>query len=215
MGCAEIDGHRDPSDCAAWDALFYGAGDPTQGADNCKLPHEQVYDPDDRPQRRALHDPGLPGGDLGPRPESRGARSRRRSATGSPTGRGTTSGVQYGLEALQAGKITPGAVRRPQREDRRARHRRPAAAPRARVVDEHTSRSPTAAAQVADPRQLRNVPIIDLRAYSETGEIHTSFYSYKMRARLDKANGNHANQIIWTFPAAEPILGVSPPRDIG
>jgi hypothetical protein len=58
------------------------------------------------------------------------------------------------------------------------------------------------------------VPIIDLRAYSETGEIHTSFYSYKMRARLDQANGGHANQLIWTFPGAEPILGVSPPKGI-
>jgi hypothetical protein len=35
-----------------------------------------------------------------------------------------------------------------------------------------------------------------------------------MRARLDKANGGHGNELIWTFPAAEPILGVTPPQDI-
>src|SRR3954467_8209926 len=30
-----------------------------------------------------------------------------------------------------------------------------------------------------------------------------------MRARLDKANGDHANQIIWTWPGQFPILGMS------
>jgi hypothetical protein len=62
---------------------------------------------------------------------------------------------------------------------------------------------------------LASVPIIDLRGYSETAEIHTSYYSYKMRARLDNANGSHGNQIIWTFPAFAPVLGVVPPFDIG
>src|SRR4051795_6970633 len=46
----EIDGHKDPSDCAAWDALFYNAGDPTRGADNCKLTDDQAYDPATRPR---------------------------------------------------------------------------------------------------------------------------------------------------------------------
>ena len=58
------------------------------------------------------------------------------------------------------------------------------------------------------------MPIIDLRAYSESGEIHTSVYSYKMRARLDQANGGHGNQLIWTFPATAPVLGVTPPQSI-
>ena len=35
-----------------------------------------------------------------------------------------------------------------------------------------------------------------------------------MRARLDEANGGHGNQLIWTFPATEPIIGVTPPQDI-
>ena len=52
-------------------------------------------------------------------------------------------------------------------------------------------------ARVADARQLAKVPIIDLRG-QDNEEIHQSYYSYTMRARLDAANGTHANQVIWT-----------------
>jgi len=40
------------------------------------------------------------------------------------------------------------------------------------------------------------VPIIDIRGTSNI-EIHDSFHSWSMRARLERANGNHDNQIIW------------------
>ncbi len=86
--------------------------------------------------------------------------------------------------------------------------------PERSVVDAHTAAVAYRAGQVTDAHQLATVPIIDLRAYSETGEIHTSFYSYKMRARLDQANGGHGDQLIWTFPATEPVIGVTPPQDI-
>jgi hypothetical protein len=86
--------------------------------------------------------------------------------------------------------------------------------PQRSVVDANTAAIAYRTGQVTDARQLANVPIIDLRAYSETGEIHTSFYTYKMRARLDRANGGHGNQLIWTFPASEPVLGVTPPQNL-
>ncbi len=54
------------------------------------------------------------------------------------------------------------------------------------------------------------MPIIDLRGYSETGEIHTAYHSYRMRARLDQRNGTHANQLIWTFSPAVPIVPTPP-----
>jgi hypothetical protein len=53
------------------------------------------------------------------------------------------------------------------------------------------------AARVADGRQLARVPIIDIRP-QDNEEIHQSYYSYTMRARLDAANATHANQVIWT-----------------
>ena len=72
-----------------------------------------------------------------------------------------------------------------------------------------TAQTAYRAGQITDARQLNDIPIIDLRGYSESAEIHTSAYSYVMRARLDKANGDHANQIIWTWQSQFPILGMS------
>ena len=50
---------------------------------------------------------------------------------------------------------------------------------------------------VTYPREAANVPIIDLRGTSNA-EVHTDFHSYVMRDRLDRANGYHDNQLIWT-----------------
>ena len=36
----------------------------------------------------------------------------------------------------------------------------------------------------------------------------------KLRARLDRANGHHDNQITWTWNNGVPIIGVGPPKDI-
>jgi hypothetical protein len=41
-----------------------------------------------------------------------------------------------------------------------------------------------------------HVPIIDIRGTSNV-ELHDTYHSWSMRARLDRANGNHDNQIIW------------------
>ncbi len=48
---------------------------------------------------------------------------------------------------------------------------------------------------------LRDIPIIDYRAYSDdnpVGDIHMRFLSFQMRARLRKANGTFANQVMLT-----------------
>ena len=59
------------------------------------------------------------------------------------------------------------------------------------------------AARVADARQLARVPIIDLRG-QDNKEIHQSFYSYTMRARLDRTNGTHAYQVNGPAPSRWP-----------
>ena len=85
-----VDGHKDPSNCGAWDATFYNYLDPTN-AGHCALPAEHVYNPDTQPGRRALLDAGLHGVDL--RPAARrasGPLRRRRSATASRTCPGAT-----------------------------------------------------------------------------------------------------------------------------
>jgi hypothetical protein len=207
-----IDGHHDPSDCEAWDALFFPVGDPSR-ASNCNLPQSQVYDPQANPRgaRCELQDYQI--AIWGRRPPEEWGPVEKRISQGFANRPGDNVGVQYGLEALKAGQITPAEF-----ADINAKaggldidnHDTPGRL----VSNVDTLRTAYRSGQITDARQLATVPIVDLRAYSETAEIHTSFYSYKMRARLDKENGNHDNQIIWTFPSFAPILGVVPPPDI-
>src|SRR3954451_3183485 len=209
----EIDGHRDPSDCGAWDALFYNAMDPARGKDNCKLTDEEAYNPTDRPRavRCSLQD--YQAAVWGPRPESEWGPVEKRIGAGFANRPWGNAGIQYGLEALKPAKITPA-----ESADLNAKiggldtDHKPQAA--RSVVDEHTAEIAYRTSQVTDPRQLRTVPIIDLRAYSETGEIHTSFYSYKMRAGLNRAKVPRPTHLIWPGRPPEPILGVAPPQDI-
>ncbi|HEY3708027.1 MAG TPA: DUF6351 family protein [Amycolatopsis sp.] len=109
-------------------------------------------------------------------------------------------GVQYGLDALRAGKITP-----------------------AQFIDLNASvggldytGKPVPQRSIADPKALdavyrddiynsaslglRSTPIIDQRTdldFAGTGnDIHTSDWSYVLRQRLLDANGTAANQVI-------------------
>src|SRR5207245_9838110 len=49
-----------------------------------------------------------------------------------------------------------------------------------------------------------HLPIIDLRGH-DVEEIHHDYRSYVMRARLERSNGHHDNQVIWT--GAAPLDG--------
>ena len=113
-------------------------------------------------------------------------------------------GVQYGLEALKKGLITTGAVRRPERQDRRRRHRHQ---PDPRAPRRPTSRrspTPTAAAAVNSANNLDQVAIIDLRG-PDPGAFHDAYRSWAIRARLEREHGTFANQVIWF--GAVPLMG--------
>ena len=207
-----IDGHKEPSDCAAWYSLFYTVQDPGR-QENCKLPDEQVYDPATRPALTRCTIQDYQESIWGRRPESQWGPVEKQLGRGFANRAYGNEGIEYGRRALEAGEITPAQfVDLNEKIGGLDIDHKPQAARTA--VDENTAAIAYRTSQVVDGRQLATVPIIDLRAYSESGEIHTSFYSYKTRARLDEANGTHANQLIWTFPASEPILGVSPPPAI-
>jgi hypothetical protein len=66
--------------------------------------------------------------------------------------------------------------------------------------------------QVTNARELANVPIIDLRGSHNFNDIHTDYHSWVLRARLDAANGGHANQLIWTWNAL--FFSIAPPPSI-
>ena len=82
------------------------------------------------------------------------------------------------------------------------------------MVDENTAAIAYRSGAVMDATWLEDKPIIDLRAYDETAGIHHTGNSVKLRARLDRENGHHDNQITWTWNNGVPITGVEPPPDI-
>jgi hypothetical protein len=190
---ALVDGHHDVTDCVAWNLAFAPVNDPTRAA-NCNLPPALVYNPATNPTgvRCTISDYMI-------------AIWGAREQDGFAKLPGGNFGVQYGLNALNAGQITPA-----QFLDLNAKIGSKNIdwqfQPRRSLPDPGATQIAYVAGLVTDARKLADVPIIDLRGYHETQEIHTSFHSYKMRAKLDRDNGTHANQIIWTFPPSPSIL---------
>ena len=122
-------------------------------------------------------------------------------------------GIQYGLAALNAGTVTPA-----QFLDLNARIG-------GFTIDGQVAAARTVASagslpiayrtgQVTNGRYLGDVPIIDLRGSANVDDIHSDYHSWEMRARLDAANGTHANQVIWTWPSFGYFAGIAPPPDV-
>src|SRR5260370_15084624 len=103
-----IDGHRDPSDCEAWDVLFFPVGDPSR-ASNCNLPQSEVYDPQTNPRGARCELQDYQKAIWGPRPPADCGPVEKRIEQTLAHRPGDNVGVQYGLPALKAGQITPAA----------------------------------------------------------------------------------------------------------
>ena len=111
-------------------------------------------------------------------------------------------GVQYGLDALRQGLLTADQfvdlnvnigsyninyVWQPQRA---------AADPEALKVVYRSG-------ALNEANNMAGVPIMDMRGHT-TEDIHQDVWSWAMRARLDAANGGHANQVYWVGPGPDP-----------
>jgi len=203
---AAVDGHHDPSDCAAWDATFASVSNPTHG---CGGPISADYNPVTNPTgcRATLQDFSLP--ILGKRPSYEWTSHAEQVAHGFAKSPFDNVGVQYGLNALNSGKISVAQFIDLNRKIGGTDIDDNFVASRS-VADPGSLTTLYTSGQVNDGRGLKGVPIISLQDWSETNEIHTSFHSWEMRARLDRDNGNHNNQIIWTYPAQSSIGGVAP-----
>ena len=194
---------QDTSVCLFWDLSFAPVGIPSR-VSNCNL--------QGTPLAGMVYDPVLnPGGvrcDLqdyqsaiwGFRPQDGFARSPFANV-----------GVQYGLDALESGAITPeqfvalnaGVGGTDIDLNFTAARSQPDLV--AQPIAYHTG-------QVTNGTELANVPIIDLRGSHNFNDIHTDYHSYVMRARLDAANGGHGNQLIWTWNGS--LFGIGPPPSI-
>ncbi len=212
---AAIAGHLDQSACWGWNNTFGSNNKPGQfvpsivfnaagaaapiGAprNNCQLLPSQVYDP-----LTNLTGPRCGSWDnaisiWGP---ALGTANRGRSTA-------DNTGIQYGLKALAAatisseefvvlnekiGGFTP---------DTLASSNRTVANADALTIAYRTG--------IVSAGQLGKTPIIDTRGFDDLTTnfgagapfgIHQIWRSFALRERLDRANGNHGNHVLWRFP---------------
>jgi hypothetical protein len=137
------------------------------------------------------------------------------------TKRGQTTvdntGVQYGLKAFLAGKISAemfvvlnenvGGV---DADDNFTTSAAGAQVPFARsVADAGALATAYRAGIVGDGAHWAQTPILDIRSWDDQ-QIHHVWRSFALRARLDAANGNHANHIMWRIPRPFLVAPQSP-----
>jgi hypothetical protein len=200
---AAVAGTQDTSACLAWDLSFAPVGIPSR-VQNCNLQGTPfaaaVYNPVTNPTGVRCDIQDYQAAIWGLRPQDGFARSPFANV-----------GVQYALGALTAGTITPEQFVALNEGvggtdiDLNFTTGRSEPDLVAQAIAYRTG-------QVAIPTELANVPIIDLRGSHNFNDIHTDYHSYVMRARLDAANGGHANQLIWTWSGA--LFGIGPPPAI-
>ena len=214
---AAIAGHLDQSACWGWNNTFGSNNKPgqfvpnlvdsTTGAvntrgllpprNNCQLLPSQVYDP-----LTNLTGPRCGGWDnaisiWGP---AAGSANRGRSTA-------DNTGIQYGLKALAAGAISA--------EEFVALNEKiggftPDAVPStSRTVADPNALSIAYRSGIVSGGQLGKTPIIDTRGFDDLTTnfgvgapfgIHQIWRSFALRERLDRANGNHGNHVLWRFP---------------
>lgn len=111
------------------------------------------------------------------------------------------TGIQYGLDALNKGTIDMDQFIDLNRriggldDDAKPAAERTVADLKAVRLAYRTGRLLNGGGGLAD------IPIIDYRDYTDdaaAGDMHMRFQSFSTRARLDKANGTHANQVMLT-----------------
>jgi hypothetical protein len=158
---------------------------------NCLLPAALVYDPATNPNGTRCGDADLATAVWG---------TTAGVVSGTVRARQTYDnvGIEYGLNALRSGAITPEEFVTLNEQ--------------AGGFDPDSNRIPTRttadlpaldiayrAGIVSSGTNLGKVPIIDSRGYDEQG-IHYIWRTFSERARIDAANdGSHGNQVIWRY----------------
>lgn len=123
-------------------------------------------------------------------------------------------GVQYGLKALNSGKISLDQFidlnERVGGYDNDGNFQSPRS-----TANTDALNASYAYGRVNQMQNMAGVPIIDYRAYSETDpNVHDLVRSFMSRNRLIRANGSASNQIIWRAPESAPSPGPSPPQPV-
>ncbi|MES2883839.1 MAG: DUF6351 family protein [Pseudomonadota bacterium] len=191
---AAVSGHPGSNICESWINVynFDASANPRAvttglGLQSCNVPQgvgpDKAYDPDTNPKGVRCDLSTYFGNVLGYRPDGIANRPS------------DNVGVQYGLQQLLANTITP-AMFVDLNKKIGGRDNDYDYIPERTVAD-------APAVPIAYRSGLFNMgnnmhlPIIDIRGH-DVAEIHHDYRSYVMRARLDRSNGHHDNQVIWT-----------------
>jgi len=107
-------------------------------------------------------------------------------------------GVQYGLQALRERQISPAQFvdLNSQIGSHDINYRFQSVRSDADLIAVATAYR---AGAINEANVLPTTPMIDLRGHDAV-DIHLDYHSFEMRARLDRANGGHGNQLIWLSP---------------
>ena len=187
-----IDGHAGQGFCAAWNGAFLPSFNPANSG-NCGSgwPAALTFDKVLRPQgvrcTAADHDAAMWGKTIGADGIARG---------NSPL---DNVGIQYGLQALQTGVINAEEFTRLNEGVGSFNSDFEWVPPARATASPLALATAYTAGIVSDGKQLAKAAIIDLRGNQGTVEIHMNWRAWSVRERLDKANGNHDNQVIWAF----------------
>jgi cysteine-rich repeat protein len=185
-----INGHANANQCLAWVSSFLPFGNPSNAA-NCGsgFPTAITYDPVLRGDGVRCtsfdHDASM----LGTYVDTDGNRKAK-----SPI---DNVGVQYGLKALAAGTITAEEFTLLNENIGSYTADLVAVRPQRAVANPDALDTAYTAGLVTDGKQLAKTAIIDLRGNEGAVDIHLNWRALEVRSRLDKANGNHDNQVIW------------------
>jgi hypothetical protein len=195
-----------PSSCAAWAETFGRVlFTPTSGATGVSA--SQLYNPTTNPcgVRTTLWDYTV--NVLGRRPSTVWTAPEKACGRGFANRPFDNVGVELGLRGLLAGQLTPA-----QFADLNAKlggrdidynwipHR---------TVADPAALTATYRSGEANETNNLHLPIIDIRTIANA-DLHDTFQSFVTRARLDAANGTHANQAIWMVQAYNTGFAVDP-----
>jgi hypothetical protein len=199
---AAIEGHPNHVNSIVFDTVYWTSlGVPDDGCPG--VPAEQNYNAETNPGgvRCVLADYMI--NVLGPRPASVWSPAEQQVGHGFAGLPLDNVGVQYGLEALTKGQITPAqfvdlndkigggtidSVWTPERLQ----------------ADQPALANAYKSGGINSANNLNRVAIIDLRG-PDPGAFHDAYRSWAIRARLEREHGTFANQAIWF--GAVPLMG--------
>jgi len=199
---AAVEGHPNHVNSIVFDSVYWTSlGVPDDGC--AGVPADQNYNAQTNPGgvRCTLADYMI--NVMGPRPSSVWIAPEQTVGHGFAGLPLDNVGVQYGLEAMKKGLITPaqfvdlndkiggGDIDIVPTVDRLK-------------ADEPALTNAYRSGGVNSANNLNKVAIIDLRG-PDPGAFHDAYRSWAIRARLDREHGTHANQVIWF--GAVPLMG--------